>query len=474
MKEVITSVGIDIGTTTTQLILSRLHIENTASMFQVPRINIVDRQVIYRSNIYFTPLYSAAEINADKLKQIILNEYDLAGIKPEEINTGAVIITGETSRKKNAEAVAKAFAEIAGSFVVATAGPDLESIIAGKGAGADKISSEKHSTVIHFDIGGGTTNISVFDHGELIDTGCLDIGGRLIRINSEGCIDYIAPKIITLAENKNIKISKGMPATEKLIENIVSEMVEIVKMSAGLIIKDKCFANIITNHNISEGHNAEYVTFSGGVADLIYEPENKNIFKYDDVGVLLARGIAKSEILRKFKLVKPSETIRATVIGAGTHTVDVSGSTIFYSRYFFPLKNIPIVKFNLDEEKKECLSKNIQKKLKWYKFEDEQHQVAIAINGCSYSSFADIEELSKAVIEGTADIRKHKGIVIVLTEKDIAKVLGQTLFCNLECSYDVLCIDNISVDNGDYIDIGYPVADGNVVPVIIKTLIFKT
>ncbi len=474
MKEIITSVGIDIGTTTTQLILSRLHIENIASMFQVPKINIVDREIIYRSNIYFTPLSSRTEIDADKLKQIILAEYKNAKIKTDEINTGAVIITGETSRKKNAEAVAKAFAEIAGSFVVATAGPDLESIIAGRGAGADKISEEKHSTVVHFDIGGGTTNISVFKKGELVDTGCLDIGGRLIKINSRGCIDYIAPKIMTLANKKNIEIYEGMPVSTALLEKIVFEMVNILKMSAGLSIQDDSFADIITNHNISKEHNIEYVTFSGGVADLVYEPENEDVFKYGDIGVLLAQGIIKSDILEKFRPVKPIETIRATVIGAGAHTVNISGSTIFYNRHFFPLKNIPIIKLSLKEEKKENIFKSIKRKLKWYKFEGEQHQVAIALHGDSYSSFNDIKYLSETIIEAAKEVRKHNGIIIILVEKDIAKALGQTLYCDLECNHDVLCVDSISVDNGDYIDIGNPVADGNVIPVIIKTLIFKT
>ena len=473
MKEIITSVGIDIGTTTSQLILSRLHIENTASMFQVPKISIVDREVIYRSNIYFTPLSSRTEIDADKLKKIILDEYKFAKIKPEEINTGAVIITGETSRKKNAESVAKAFSEIAGSFVVATAGPDLESIIAGRGAGADKISDEKHSTLIHFDIGGGTTNISVFKRGELIDTGCLDIGGRLIKVNSEGCIDYIAPKIMELANKKNINISEGMPVSVDLLEKIVSEMVEILKMSVGIIPNDDSFKDIITNHNISDDYCIEYVTFSGGVADLIYEPEKENIFKYGDIGILLAQKIAKSEIVKRFKLVKPVETIRATVIGAGTHTVNVSGSTIFYNRHFFPLKNIPIIKLSLTEEKKENVSESIRKKLKWYNFEGEQHQVAIALNGGGYASFSDIKHLSKTIIETTNEIRKHNEIIIILIERDIAKVLGQTLYCDLKCGHDVLCIDSIHVDNGDYIDIGLPVANGNVIPVIIKTLIFK-
>lgn len=46
MHEVILSVGIDIGTSTTQLIFSRLTLENRASSYMAPRIAIVDKQVI--------------------------------------------------------------------------------------------------------------------------------------------------------------------------------------------------------------------------------------------------------------------------------------------------------------------------------------------------------------------------------------------------------------------------------------------
>ena len=96
LHEVILSVGIDIGTSTTQLIFSRLTIENRASSYTVPRIQIVDKEVIYRSLIYFTPLKSNTEIDAEAGKKIVRDEYQSAGIKPEDVQTGAVIITGET------------------------------------------------------------------------------------------------------------------------------------------------------------------------------------------------------------------------------------------------------------------------------------------------------------------------------------------------------------------------------------------
>ena len=134
MHEIIKSVGIDIGTSTTQLIFSELTIENEASNYVVPRINIVDKKVTYRSKIYFTPLLDQKTIDAEKVKEIIEKEYQDAGMKPEDLSTGAVIITGETARKQNANVVLDTLSNLAGDFVVATAGPDLESVLSARGA----------------------------------------------------------------------------------------------------------------------------------------------------------------------------------------------------------------------------------------------------------------------------------------------------------------------------------------------------
>ena len=177
MHEVILSVGIDIGTSTTQLIFSRLTIENRASSYTVPRIDIVDKEVVYRSKIYFTPLRSATEIDAEAVKQIVREEYQAAGMTPE-------IITGETARKENANEVLEALSDLAGDFVVATAGPDLESVLSARGAGTDALSKEKRTAIANVDIGGGTSNIAVYEKGVLRGTCCLDIGGRLIKAAS--------------------------------------------------------------------------------------------------------------------------------------------------------------------------------------------------------------------------------------------------------------------------------------------------
>ena len=161
MRQEIKSIGIDIGTSTTQLVFSRIVVENVAGSYNVPRVSIVDKEVIYRSKIYFTPLRSATEIDAEAVKKIVKDEYEAAGMTPADLSTGAVIITGETARKQNANEVLEALSDFAGDFVVATAGPDLESVLAARGAGTDTISEEHRTAVANLDVGGGTTNIAV-------------------------------------------------------------------------------------------------------------------------------------------------------------------------------------------------------------------------------------------------------------------------------------------------------------------------
>ena len=135
MSEIILSAGIDIGTTTTQVIFSRFTMEK--QVYGVtPKVEVTNREVIYKSNIYFTPLTRDDEIDSEQVAYIISMEYENAGMTPDMLGSGAVIITGESAKKRNARMVTESIAELAGEFVVASAGPDLESLLPGKGSGA--------------------------------------------------------------------------------------------------------------------------------------------------------------------------------------------------------------------------------------------------------------------------------------------------------------------------------------------------
>lgn len=471
----ILSVGIDIGTSTTQVIFSEITLENMASGFTVPRINIIGKDVIYKSDIYFTPLISQTEIDEKKIKEIVESEYKKAAISKKDVITGAVIITGETARKQNAALISEQLSDLAGDFVVATAGPDLESIIAAKGSGADKLSKSKNSVVINFDIGGGTTNIAVFDSGEVVDTACFDIGGRLIKFDSNKELIYVSEKIKKLAAAIDINLEEGLKVKETDLEKIAAKMVSILAEAAGQSEKSALYNYLVTNHAFSEKFNFDYISFSGGVADYIGErTQNLDLFKYNDLGIILARKITESEFFQKYKIVKADETIRATVVGAGSHTTDISGSTISYQGDIFPLKNIPIIKITAKEEKKVAseLVELIKKKLSWFDLETESQTVALALTGKKNFSFKEINDLAEVIIKGMAELIEKDFPLVIILEHDAAKVLGQTINSKLKAKENIISLDNIKVNNGDYIDLGKPLAKGKVVPVIIKTLIF--
>lgn len=477
IQEKILSVGIDIGTSTTQLVFSNITIENTASSFTVPRIKIVDKEIIYRSNIHFTPLIDQKKIDGNKVREIIASEYERAGVTVKDVKTGAVIITGDTARKENANEVLQNLSGFAGDFVVATAGPDLESIIAGRGAGADKVSDEENAYVVNIDIGGGTSNLALFKNGELVDTGCLDIGGRLIKIDLQSKkIYYIYPKIKKLAESIGVSIDVGQVADLDKIRKIAKAMVGILEESVCLKIRTPMYEELLTNKGIKDGYTIEHITFSGGVADYIYGNDYSDPFKYGDMGVVLGEEIAKSALVKNLKLKPAKETIRATVVGAGSHTTDISGSTITYTDNIFPIKNLPILKLSSEDEAKgfNSIEESLREKLKWFNLENESQQVAVAIKGPKSPSFIDIQNLSKALINGMTELLQRNYPVFIIVENDIAKVLGQTVHRQLNKSNNVVCIDSIKVENGDYIDIGSPLVNGKVVPVVIKTLVFNS
>jgi ethanolamine utilization protein EutA len=470
------SVGIDIGTSTTQLVFSRIVIENLAGAASVPRVQIVDKQIVYRSDIYFTPLISSETIDGERVRDIVASEYARAGIKPTDISAGAVIITGETARKENARLVLDKLSGYAGNFVVATAGSDLEGIIAGRGAGAAAISKEGAGVIANFDVGGGTTNAAVFSNGEVIDTSCLDIGGRLVKLNPESRhVEYVTPKVRELISSMSLDIKEGRIASLESLASLARRMAAFIDELTEFAPESEMLDLFLTSRRFKARHALDGVTFSGGVADAVYSPEDSsNLFRYGDMGIILGSAIRETELFRQVKPYKPSETIRATVVGAGIHIVNVSGSTITYTRDdLFPLKNLPVLKLSQEDEGASFakFGESVAEKLKWFKENDSYQQVALSFKGVRSPSFDLVGRIASEIAEGVRDALPGWKQVVVIVEEDMAKALGHALTSRL-AGTDVISIDSVNVENGDYIDIGRPLGQGRVVPVVVKTLVF--
>jgi ethanolamine utilization protein EutA len=478
MNDVLLSVGIDLGTTTTQLVFSHLEIENEATVFSVPRIKIVDKKIIYRGDIYFTPLINRMTIDILKVRAIIEEEYKKAGFSPANVSIGAVIITGETARKENSESAINTLSSFAGDFVVATAGSDLESILAGRGAGTAEISRGIwDKALVNLDIGGGTTNIGVFRLGVPVDTSCLDIGGRQIIIDPKTyTLSYVAEKMKILGKRMGIDLTEGQPAIYSDIERLCARLAEIFAESIGLAPVSEDLELFITAHPLRSQWQFAGLTYSGGVADFIYnEYDPGNPYPYGDIGAVLGNQIRACPVLNLIERMIPKETIRATVVGAGSNAVDISGSTIAWSdKSILPVRNIPIVKMT-DEDERDAyrfFSGRLAEKLAWFKDESGNYQLAaVGFAGIHNPSFELIKDLSVKIIQGMEDYLKTDNPVILIIENDMAKSLGYALM-NALPEKKFIVLDSIKVDTGDYIDIGLPASAGRVIPVVVKTLVF--
>ena len=453
MGESLLSLGLDVGTTTSQLILSRLRIENRAGAFSVPEMAVTERTICYRSPVRLTPLRSGELVDGEALRCWVEDEYEKAGISPEQVSTGAVIITGETSRKENAAAVLQALSGFAGEFVAATAGPHLESVLAAKGAGAVTLSENTDRPVLHMDIGGGTANLALIRKGNIERTGCLNVGGRLLR-QEGGRITYVSEAVKALCD-----FSVGDPVQPEKLTALAERLTQALEMAAGLRPATKLLETLSTREagSVWEVPKAECViSFSGGVADCIKRPVPTG--QYGDIGPELGKAIRESRLCRGAHIFG-KETIGATVIGAGCHSTRLSGSTVYHRDVVLPVKNLPVVSFSEGEQTDPELSGLIKDRLS-----QQDGAALLSFPGFSGGGYESITALAKRISEGVTD-RAY-----ICLEQDMAKALGQRLAL-LRPDMPILCIDRLKLHPGDYLDIGKPT--GPALPVVIKTLILS-
>ena len=469
------SVGLDIGTTTTQIIFSRLNLADVARPGQIPRMAITSREVLYQSPIVFTPLSDRDTVDAAKLNEIVRREYAAAGISPSQVETGAVIITGETAKKKNADEILRALSGLAGDFVVSVAGPHVESLIAGRGAGAALYSQSHYTVVTNVDIGGGSANSATFRSGNFLAAAAMNYGGRIIEIDhATGRIRYIAePAKLILADcqlSLNIGDTPPLSDLKRFTDRMADVTVDLVEGTTSPLAN-----KLYLTPPASISGKGTLLMFSGGIGHYYYHPLMINKVSdasiHDDVGPLLAESLRLHPILQTYEVIPPAETLRATVLGASTQTVTLSGSTIWAEKDILPLRNVPVIRPTLDTDLNP--SKVVQaftEAVRRWDIEINSDNFAVALDLNRSLDYVALLQLATGISEYSKLLPSEKPLIVII-ERDYAQALGQTIK-GLIPSRSILVIDQVGLMEGDYIDVGNPLMDGRVVPLSVKTLVF--
>ncbi|WP_319405079.1 ethanolamine ammonia-lyase reactivating factor EutA [uncultured Desulfosarcina sp.] len=481
------SVGIDVGTTTTQVVFSRLTLAGgimggstplARSPINLSRMtSIVDKEVVYRSRMHFTPLAGPDVIDASALEQILRREYRQAGISPEQVETGAVIITGETAKKRNADVILDALSALAGDFVVTVAGPHLESMISGKGSGAETFSREHFTTVTNVDIGGGSANSAIFRQGRMIAAAAMNYGGRVLEIDrASGQIRHIAEPARIMIDHLGLPLEVGSTPSLTQLRALTGCMADLTVE----LIEGRCSPLarqlMLTDPSPESGKNTT-VFFSGGIGHYIYSPipirSPEEVTVHGDIGPLLAESIRLHPDLKPYDIRRPPETLQATVMGASSQTVTLSGSTIWAEEAILPIKNVPVVHpqwLQIPPSRQQALTAVRDAVVRW-DVEPTGTPFAIALELSWNLDFSGLTALAGGLADFTTAHLATDQPLIIIIEHDYARVLGQTLK-NLIPDRPLLVIDQVGLEEGDYIDIGRPVLDGRAVPLSVKTLIF--
>jgi ethanolamine utilization protein EutA len=469
------SVGIDVGTTTTQIVFSRLNLSDVARPGQIPRMAITNREVLYRSPIVFTPLADRETVDATKLNEIVRREYAAAGIDPKKVETGAVIITGETAKKKNADEIVRVLSGLAGEFVVSVAGPHVESLISGRGSGAAQYAQTHYTTVTNVDIGGGSANSVTFRSGNFLAAAAMNYGGRILEVeHSTGKIRHIAePAKYILADcglNLQVGEAPSLAHLKRFTDRMADMTVELVEGTSSPLAQ-----KLYLTPPTPVSGKGSVLMFSGGIGHYCYKPLTINnlsdVTIHDDVGPLLAESLRLHPALQAYEVQPPAETLRATVLGASTQTVTLSGSTIWAEKEILPLRNVPVIRPALDADlSPENVAKATSDAIRRWDVDLATDHFAVALDLNHALDYAALLQLSTGLSEFSKSLPAEKPLVVII-ERDYAQALGQTVK-GLMPKRSLLVIDQVGLMEGDYIDVGTPLMDGRVVPLSVKTLVF--
>ena len=466
----ILSVGVDVGSSTSHLVFSNLFLKRDQRSV-TRRFNIEQRDIIYEGRIIHTPLLDDNTIDINKLTGFFKEEYQRAGIDPADIQTGAVIVTGESARKQNARQIVEALSNDAGKFVAATAGPNFESLIAAMGSGAAARSKDDNKTIVSCDIGGGTSNIAISRNGQTLSTGCISVGGRLLGVDSEGKIWRIDEPAAKVMAHLGMNYQIGDPISKEDIERIAAKFAEIlIEVITGPAASSLARQLMLTADLNFPSRIDEY-SFSGGVAELMYGGVNN----FDDIGHILADKIKLLAPELRAPVIELPNKIRATVIGAGAYSLSISGCSGFRDdQVSFPIRNVPVIRVDVDQSKLsiEHMISQINAAFQRFDLDEGEEIIALYFKDPVRVSYPQLELFAKSIEAALANTIKNKLPVILIFETDIASSVGNVIRRETQLKTNLLALDELMLREGDWIDIGEPLVAGQVYPVTVKSLVF--
>lgn len=471
------SVGIDIGSAGTQVIFSRLQLRRLSEEL-TSRYFVVNRETVYQSPVALTPYLSDERIDDSAIGRVVDEAYNAAGIHPDDIDTGAVILTGEALRRENAKPIADVLAEVGGEFVCAAAGHHMESMLAAYGSGAAKIAHDRSIPILNIDIGGGTTKLALVEKGGGVGrTAAIHLGGRLAVVDAQERLTRLDPAGKRLAALAGFDWNIGDRVSDADLNRVAAWMADALVAALTQNPAPPEIAGLwLTDPLGTRPTDKMAVMFSGGVGEYVYGREERD---FGDLGRRFGRAVRDrldGEQL-PLELLPAGECIRATALGASEYSVQLSGNTIYISSpgQLLPRKNLQVIQPPLklaDIVEPSAVTAAVRDHFRRFDLVEGESDVALAFRWRGDPAYPRLAGFARGVVDALPrTIQEGKPIFLIL-DGDVAQTLGALLKEELGVASDVLVLDGISLWDFDYIDLGRVRMPSFTVPVTIKSLVF--
>nr|WP_275403930.1 ethanolamine ammonia-lyase reactivating factor EutA [Pseudonocardia acidicola] len=471
----LTTVGIDIGSSTSHLMFARVHLQRQAQALS-SRFVVVDREVLWRSPVLLTPYLADYTIDADVLDEFVRRCYRQAGLERSAVDSGAVVLTGEALKRRNARAIADLFAAESGKFVCASAGHHLEAVMAAHGSGAVAASREEPGVRLHVDIGGGTSKLAVLAGGDVLGTAAVAVGGRLVALDGRRVVRVEGPAMqMAQAAGVPLRLGDQLSRTDeaRLVEAFVEVLLGCIH---GNTPPSGYPANLLLVDDRPLHPRPTSISFSGGVAE--YLDEEGSVPGFGDLARPLAEAIRRALGDGRLDLTRRvvRHRIRATVIGASQFSVQVSGNTSGLSGpTVLPLRNLPVLYPRLDLSGAVSADETaaaIAAAARRFDVTGAEDPVAVAFRWQGDPAYPRLRALAEGIVAGLRPHLNSGHPLVVLLDRDVAQSLGHLLTRELGIQSPLVCLDGLTLQEFDYVDIGDPIQPANVVPLVIKSLLF--
>jgi ethanolamine utilization protein EutA len=470
------TVGIDIGSSGTQVIFSRINLRRYGEDL-TSRYYVVSRETLYQSPVALTPYASDERIDDAALGAVIDDAYAAAGVKPDDIDTGVVILTGEALRRENAEAIAGLLAEQRGDFVTATAGHHMESMLAAYGSGASKVSHDEDKRILNIDIGGGTTKLAILDKGNVVATAALHIGGRLQVNDDIGRVVRLDPAGKFHAREAGFYWSRDDVISPAQIDKVADSMAELLVAALTQRPLPHAVEHLYLTDALPALGRIDGIMFSGGVGEYVYGRESRD---FGDMGRRLGYAIRRrlDAGALPWPLLPAGECIRATALGASEYSVQLSGNTSYISKpgELLPRRNLQVLQPPyLCEEMidPKRLAQAIRAHFTAFDLIEGEGEVALALRWSGAPSYQRVAAFAEGIRHGLATTIERRKPIYIMLDGDIAQTLGAILREELLVESEILAIDGVVLRDFDYIDLGRIRMPSYTVPVTIKSLLFS-